>query len=496
MINRPRAIAILIGFGALNLTHAAAIFDILPDVASITVSSTGNNEVFWYVTNNTKKTTKIVLNTLNGNGGNPASNTSGLTVINDACSTVNTPAGGGCIVTMGITGAKLSRSTTVVAPVFCGFNGQACSQPIAADRLTIYRSDIPPGPNPSGQWSYYMDANLNSLSFPEFLSISGTSFAAGGMDNNYAPSVSTCPITQGPGCQIIPTPTPPASTSAFTSIYQMDYDSSGNLYGVFIQSDPSDQINPWQSYIYEVPLSGSTWAPFNGGGTNGIGLGLSTETSLGLLYTTSFAVPVPGYGYPYFGSVFLYGSGGNVINHLTNTHSSELTSVIDDGQGTIYVAGMQSVYSISPPVQAFSMIWTCNINSTDPTTAFTAINMPTNLPIITSMATDGRGTLYVSGMDYEYNAHVWSYKNNIWSDTGLIASQVTVLDYSPGGYLLAGGIDNVNFNGAVWYYSGGNWTNLNLPDSSKVAAITSNANTIIAAGIYSDYSTPKFWLFN
>lgn len=483
MMNRLETIAVLLGLSTASIANAAGIFQISPEISSITISSTGSDQVVWDVTNNTSAPTTIFLNSLNGSGGSPANNTAGLKILEDTCSNIVTPSGAGCTLTMGIDGATLTSATTIVSPVFCGFHGQACSQAILANRLTIYKTSTPPGPTPSGSWS--ASAVPSNLTFPEFLSISGNNFAVGGINSSYAPDVWTCPIATPTTCTELNN----GITAA--TIHQLDYDGNGNLFGVFVAQNNNDAINPTTTSV--MVWKNNTWSSYSPT-LQGVGFGLNTQSTLGILASSAYQIPVVGYGYPSFGSAQLYNANGTVINAQTNSDAANLTAIVDDGLGNVYVAGQVSNYSIIPTPQPYSLIWRWNTQSTNPLTAFTPIVMPNDLPTITSMVSDGKGTLYISGLDNAAVGHVWSYRNGIFSDTGLIAESVTTLEYSPGGYLLAGGIDNINYNGAVWYYSGGNWTNLNLPSSASVVSIGANSSKIIVTGNDDTYN-PKIWIY-
>ncbi len=114
------------------------------------------------------------------------------------------------------------------------------------------------------------------------------------------------------------------------------------------------------------------------------------------------------------------------------------------------------------------------------------------------MVSDGKGTVYIAGSDSLTDGHVWKYTtaSGQFTDTGLVASSVTTLYYSPYGYLLAGGIDDELYDGTVWYYSGGTWTNLNLTNSASVVSIAADANNDIIATGLDFHSNPTIWLFN
>lgn len=476
MFNGLKTTGLFIGLGAFGVAHAG--FDIVPASTSVSVSSTGSATVIWTVTNTAKSATLIYLKTLNSSGGNPENSTAGLS--GSGCGN-NVPVKGTCTFTMEINGAQLAQSTVVVSPELCGFSGQFCNQASSSNRLTITRY---PTPNPNGSWSIYPVSN--TLTFPEFVAINNSQMAVGGMDNNYSPAVWLCPVTPG-ACTA---ETSGLSSYDFNAITEMDFDNSGNLFGLFTQTQ-DDSINPTRSYTMKLGANANSWDQFNSA-TNGKAFGLDTHSASTIFTSSTFKVPISGFGTPSFGSARASAaSNGAIIERQTNIASSNLTGIVDDGKGVIYVAGTVSNYSISPTPETYSMVWIWNPTAN----TYTEINMPTNIPTITAMVSDGNGTIYISGLDNASDAHVWRYSNGVFADTGLTAESVVALEYAPKGYLLAAGVDNTNYDGAVWYYFGGVWKSLNLPDSASAVSISVNADNTIAVVGEDSATDPTTWIF-
>ena len=225
---------------------------------------------------------------------------------------------------------------------------------------------------------------------------------------------------------------------------------------------------------------------------------MDTYSDLGILFSSGFFHPGPNYGNPGIGSAKLYNANSIQVNSQANTAASSLTGIVEDGLGHVFVSGPVSTYTITPTPATTYLIWQWDTTSSDPTTAYTPINMPTNLSNISSMVSDGKGTIYIAGSDELTDGHVWKYTaaSGQFLDTGLVAESVITLYYSPYGYLLAGGIDHEQYNGAVWYYSGGGWTNMNLTNSSTVVSIAADANNDIIATGQDLAHHPIIWLFN
>ena len=486
MINLWRTTSVLIGLSAWGITHAKAVFEIIPQSTSVTVSGSAsqNYVLTWSVKNNTSITTPIKFS----DWGTPNSGSDLFTLTSTTCTTPVSP-GGTCTMTMGIRGDAMTSNSLTVSPKFCDQSLQVCSIPTRPNRLNVTRTSTPV---PEGSWKVH--SVFDGASFPEFVSISYPKLVVGFINSNYIPLVAECPdLTSQYNCSLL---TDGILSYHFESINNLSYAPNGSLYGIFTGSQV-DAINPVRSYVMDIPVGSSTWAEFTDP-FNGTALGLDTYSDLGILFSSGFFHPVPNYGYPGIGSAKLYNTNSIQVNSQANTAASSLTGVVEDGLGHVFVSGPVSTYTITPTPATTYLIWQWDTTSSDPTTAYTPINMPTNLSNISSMVSDGKGTIYIAGSDELTDGHVWKYTaaSAQFVDTGLVAESVITLYYSPYGYLLAGGIEHEQYNGAVWYYSGGGWTNMNLTNSSTVVSIAADANNDIIATGQDLAHHPIIWLFN
>jgi hypothetical protein len=335
--------------------------------------------------------------------------------------------------------------------------------------LTVTTLPIIP---PSGKWSSTdLDAQM---SFTSYLASSSSELALAGLDNSLAPSVWICP---------------PSFTALSTQCTQhidglagvnapdaLQFDPRGNLFGMFTYSVAVPD-NPTQTLIKKLPSTSNTWDTFKSFG--GVSLSLDV-TSTGVLTGSTYLGVHQKFNW---GAVDFYDPSGNVIKSNINFSSSNLTAVAYDGQGTAYVGGLD--YSRDTQNQPFASFWRWD-RSARPGQNFTKITMPVVVTSITDMVSDGHGVVYIAGVDIMNNGKVWKYKNGVVTDTGLDAFQVTTLDYSSNGYLIAGGQDNVNYNGQVWYYNPQttNWTSLGLTGGFVLVNVSVNnsSNTVYAVG--------------
>ena len=297
-----------------------------------------------------------------------------------------------------------------------------------------------------------------------------------------SPAISNCrQATNGLGADLV-------------SISALEYDTGGNLYGSFNIST-SGAYGEYSSTLVKKLLAGSdTWQDYQSLG----GLGLALDVSgIGILSSSSFSVF--GTKYAARGAADLFSPDGARIYGASNFESSALNAITTDGKGTIYTAGPEYKTQAQLAVeQAFSKVWVWNPAAADKTKQFSPINMPANLLEISDMVTNGNGTVYISGVDSTNTGRVWAYTNGVLTDTGIAANRVTALFYSPGGYLVAGGVDNVNYVGQVWIYKPdiSQWTSLNLKNASKIVnvSVNSSANTIYAIGTDTQ-NNPAAWYF-
>lgn len=465
MINLLKKASVLIGLSACGVTSAATLFTIVPQATAVTVSSSSSQiyQMSWTITNNTQLTTPIVFN------GWGAANSNGLSVISNTCSNPIAPQGT-CTFTMGILGQAMTDSLNV-SPTFCIPSKQACSQASLNNRLAITW----------GTWGSYM---LNGApNFPEFVAINYPSLIIGGMNNDYTPEVYQCPTISPNFCSQLGNG---LQSFDFNKITELTYGPDGTIYGIFQPFEGG--VTPTGSYIMSIPPNGNTWSQFTSA-LPGDAEWLDISSTYGVLVSSTYVPP----GDQPVGAAAIYNNLGVNGSNQNNQSSSGSKAIIDDGLGNIFVAGPAHISGS----QTNDLVWLWNIN----TQTFTQINMPDNIYAITSMASDGKGTIYIAGSDSLSDGHVWSYTaaGREFVDTGLQAEQIVTLFYSPQGYLLAGGNDaTAPFNGDVWYYSPitGLWTSLYIPNSSSVVSIAADIEGDIVATGYDLYNNSIVWLFN
>jgi hypothetical protein len=477
--------SVLLSFSVIGYANAKAIFDITPSATTATVSSTATQDYIltWTIKNNTSSTTPIKFSNWGANINDQA-----FSVRSTTCNAQVAP-NGTCSMTMGIRGAAVNANSVIVSPRFCLPNGQVCATATQSYRLSINRTTTP---IPQGSWKVF--AVLTSENFPEFVSINYPALALGVVNHDYTPTVYKCAnLNSADDCILLGQG---FFDYNFETITAMSYAPDGGLYGVFTKPQ-SDAINPNISYILKIPSGASAWQQV-ATPVVGMALGLDTQSSLRILFSSGFYEEDPDYGSISIGSAKIYSNNNELVGSQRNPNSASLSAIVDDGLGNIFVAGKVDDHQITPTPEETNLVWLWNTTDSNSATAFTAINMPTNIPLITSMVSDGHGTVYIAGLDIFTDGHVWKYTvaSGEFVDTGLSASSVTTLYYSPYGYLLAGGVDNVHYDGAIWYYAQGAWTNLNLTNSTNVVSITADANNdIVATGFDSD-NNPNVWVYN
>ena len=334
--------------------------------------------------------------------------------------------------------------------------------------LTVTTLAIPP----SGSWT---PTNVDAtLSFASYLTSSSSEVALAGLDNNLKAFVGLC------NPELILSDCKAANTglnvpTVINAPDALQYAPDGNLYGMFTYS-VAELDNPSQTLIKKLPLPPAplSWIAFKG--FAGVSLSLDV-TSTGVLTGSTFTLCVGpgGTRCQTHGAVDFYDPNGVRIKSNINFDASSLTAVAYDGQGTTYVGGLD--YPTDTQNQPFASFW--RWDRTAPLGQnFIKIPMPVVVTSITDMISDGHGVVYIAGVDIMNNGKVWKYKNGVVTDTGLAAFQVTALDYSTnGGYLIAGGQDNVNYNGQVWYYNPQttSWTSLGVPGASVIVNVANNS---------------------
>lgn len=278
------------------------------------------------------------------------------------------------------------------------------------------------------------------------------------------------------------------------SVSALEYDTGGNLYGSFNISTAGSYGEYSSTLVKKLAAGADTWLDYQSFG----GLGLSLDVSgIGILTSSSFSVL--GTKFAARGAADLFTPEGFRLYGSSNFESSALNAITTDGKGTIYAAGPEYKTQAQLAVeQAFSKVWIWNPNAADKTKQFSQINMPANLLEISDMVTNGNGTVYISGVDSSNRGRVWAYANGVLTDTGIAANRVTALFHAPGGYLVAGGVDNVNYNGQVWHYKPdrSQWISLNLKNAGKIVnvSVNSQSNTIYAIGTDTQ-NNPTAWYY-
>ena len=328
---------------------------------------------------------------------------------------------------------------------------------------------------PSGSWSALnIDAQM---SFASYLDSSDTGLAVAGLDNDLNPSVWTC-LPDFTGCKKV--------TDGLMGVNAPDalqYDPDGNLYAMFTKSVAALD-NPTQTDIKKLGINATTWQDFKPFG--GVSLSLDV-TSAGVLTGSTYTLcvgPTGTTGCRTSGYADLYDPNGGVIATKIVAGSSAITAVAYDAQlGTAFVGGFD--YTRNSQVQPFASVWVYVGGKAGQN--FDKLTMPTVVTEITDMVSDGHGVIYIAGSDIMNNGKVWKYENGVVTDTGLPAFQVAALDYSSNGYLIAGGQNNVNYNGGVAYYTPatGIWTSLGLTTGAGVivnVSVNNATNTIYAVG--------------
>jgi DNA-binding beta-propeller fold protein YncE len=107
--------------------YAIPILRIVPSVNPITLKANSQTLVTYTVTNNAGPDTGIIVNPTYQTSGQP----SGITLINDNCTSSSLGPGGTCTFGILISGAN-QPSSFYIRPKVCAFNGQVCSVPVSA----------------------------------------------------------------------------------------------------------------------------------------------------------------------------------------------------------------------------------------------------------------------------------------------------------------------------------------------------------------------------
>lgn len=476
-----QSIAALFTSSLVGTLIAQPSFTIAPQIHSPAMVSARAQEIFiipFSVTNNLSVPTSITVKGLpTAQGKAPGT---ALFVNSSTCNQPILP-GKTCEIAIAAVGVNIAKNFQF-SPIVCGFGDKVCSQADSNNRIEIIRNT---NPIPEGTWKTLATVDQNT--FPQFLAIDPAryQFAVGITSSNYLPVVVRCSISDIHNCSV---PFHGLLEHNFSTLTDLSFDSEGNLYGLFIKSYESA---PWNNETYPMKLveNSNTWSMF-GSSFSGTGFGLDTSNPQNILISSQqITQDSPNDS---VGLAQSFSNAGNALYAQTFLNAVNFGNIVNDGLGHIFVSGPELNPDAS--IQSHSKIWQWNPNEQ----TFTAIPMPDTISIITALVSDGQGILYASGLDGENNGQVWRYtvSTQSFEDTHINASYVTTLDYSPYGYLLAGGVNNTDYTGSIWYYSNNQWVDMNLPDSTNVVSIASNANNDIFATGFTSHNQAAVWLYN
>lgn len=322
---------------------------------------------------------------------------------------------------------------------------------------------------PQGTWTQYSASGLgsgNELGFINFMTANNNQLAIAGTNTSMQPALVVCRS----GLSLCGNFTS-SGLSNVQAISALEFDSNNNLYGTFVVQQ-NLAINPTRANVMKLPTATGTWLTFNS--TNGVGLGLDVS-NLGILSSSSFAMPLSGFGWAHYGSVFLYDANDNEIAHSINHDAGALSYVTSDGLGKIYVAGIGYYDDVRPSEGSY--VWTWNYKESDPNLAFNKIESSgVQFSMINGMTSNNAGSIYIAGQDALSVTHVWQYNGSKLQDLAFPGYTISSLSYMPegnSGYIIVGGTDS-NFNGQVWSYNLQieSWAVLDVPSSSSIGVVT------------------------
>lgn len=322
---------------------------------------------------------------------------------------------------------------------------------------------------PQGTWTQNSVSGLggnNELGFINFMTAKNNQLAIAGTNTSMLPALVVCRN----GISLCGNFTN-SGLSNVQAISALEFDNDNNLYGTFVV--PQDLLNnPTRANVMKLPAATGTWLTFNS--TNGVGLGLDVGSSGGVLSSSSYKIPIPGFGLASYGNVYLYGNDTKVANSV-NYQSGSLNYITYDGLGKIYVAGAGHYDDVNPSDGNY--VWTWNYKESNPVNAFNKIESDgVKFSQINGMISNNAGSIYISGQDNSSVTHLWQYNGNKLQDLafpGYRISSISYMPYGSSGYIIVGGIDN-DLNGQVWSYNLQieSWAMLNVPNSSSVGVVT------------------------
>lgn len=346
---------------------------------------------------------------------------------------------------------------------------------------------------PQGSWTQYSVSGLggsNQLGFINFMTANNNQLAIAGTNTSMQPALVICKN----GLSLCGNFTN-SGLANVQAISALEFDSNNNLYGTF-DAPQNLTINPTRANVMKLPAATGTWLTFNS--TNGVGLGLDVS-NLGTLSSSSFAIPLPGFGLAHYGTAFLYDTNDNNIAHSINYEAGSLAYITNDGLGTVYVAGIG--YYDDVRASDGSYVWTWNYKESDPHLAFNKIESAgIQFSTINGMVSNNTGSIYITGQDELSVTHVWQYNDSKLQDLafpGYTISSVSFMPSGNSGYIIVGGEDK-NFNGQVWSYNLQieSWATLDMPSSSNVGVVSvdSTNNKLYVSG-QDQRGITRIWTF-
>lgn len=153
-------------------------------------------------------------------------------------------------------------------------------------------------------------------------------------------------------------------------------------------------------------------------------------------------------------------------------------------------------FMVADKTKAPSMFYTANSVLVYRNDELVTTNFPKVISI-NSLISDGKGSLYAGGIDYDYNGQVWQYKNGVWTSLGLQgANRILSLAIDGNGILYAGGTYLKNSAvGQVWMYSNGKWTATDIPGSRRVELLAVGQDNVLYAAGVDTLSVYQVWMY-
>jgi|GEM_PF-3604215 len=379
-----------------------------------------------------------------------------------------------------------TRNLITLLPLFLGLAG---CQGSSNNNSTTTAIPV----TPQGSWTQYSVSGLggsNELGFINFMTANNNQLAIAGTNTSMQPALVVCKN----GLSLCGNFTN-SGLSNVQAISALEFDSNNNLYGTF-DVPQNLTINPTRANVMKLPAATGTWLTFNS--TNGVGLGLDIS-NLGTLSSSSFAIPLAGFGWSHYGTAFLYDTNDNNIAHSINYEAGSLSNIINDGLGKIYVAGIGYYDDVRPSDGSY--VWTWNYKESDPHLAFNKIESSgIQFSTINGMTSNNAGSIYITGQDNLSVTHVWQYNGSKLQDLAFPGYTISSLSFMPSGnsgYIIVGGVDK-DFNGQVWSYNLQieSWATLDIPSSSSVGVVTvdSSNNKLYVSG-QDQRGITRIWTF-